>query len=37
VPPQWPEGCFDRFWILTREGADWRFEQRPQRLLGGDE
>jgi hypothetical protein len=36
APQRWPESSFDQFWIFTREGADWQFEQRPQQLLGGD-
>lgn len=37
TPQQWPEQCFDRFWIFTRQGAGWQFEARPQRLLAGDD
>lgn len=32
----WPEQCFDRLWIFSRDGAGWRFEDRPQDLLAGD-
>jgi len=37
APQRWPESCFDRFWLFTRAGADWQFEQRPQALLDGDD
>lgn len=36
-PRQWDDACFDRFWIFSREGQVWRFEQRGQRLLAGDD
>lgn len=36
APSHWPDRCFDRFWIFSRAGTDWRFEQRSQRLLAGD-
>jgi broad specificity phosphatase PhoE len=35
-PPEWPEDCFDRLWLFSREGAGWRFEERGQDLLAGD-
>jgi hypothetical protein len=36
TPQPWPQDCFDRFWIFTRDGPRWQFVQRPQRLLAGD-
>lgn len=36
APGGWPAACFDRFWILQRDGLGWRFEARSQGLLAGD-
>lgn len=36
APPDWPADCFDRLWILERDGARWRCEVRGQGLLAGD-
>lgn len=36
-PGEWPEDCFDRLWLFSREGgAAWQFEERSQDLLAGD-
>jgi hypothetical protein len=39
LPARWPEERFDLTWLLPRAdaAAPWRFEQRPQCLLDGDQ
>lgn len=37
VPQAWPDDCFDVVWVFDRQpGGGYRFDQRPQLLLGGD-
>ena len=36
APTHWPSTCYDRFWILDRDGHEWRLEARGQSLLPGD-
>lgn len=37
APKDWTDGAYDRFWILDRTArGEWKFKDRPQRLLPGD-
>jgi hypothetical protein len=36
-PAEWSDSCFDKFWMLTRDGPGWRLEELPQGLLAGDD
>lgn len=37
VPAEWPDDRFDLIWVLTHDGASYRFTETRQNLLSGDE
>ncbi|MCE4556057.1 hypothetical protein [Pelomonas cellulosilytica] len=37
APDHWPAGCFDRYWIFSRDADGWRLAPQPQQLLDGDD
>jgi phosphohistidine phosphatase SixA len=36
VPKKWPDGVFDRVWVITYENGEGKLARRPQSLLPGD-